>query len=139
MAVLVFSGHRDALFAIGSIRQGAMGYISKDCEPLQLVQTVRTVAGGHLYMTSEMGEILAGKVAATCSETDQSTPYLLFNAREIQVFVRLAEGQCNADIGRSLSLSPKTITKHRTKLMQKMKMSTESQLTSYAVRNGILG
>ncbi|MDB5826554.1 MAG: DNA-binding response regulator [Variovorax sp.] len=139
MAVLVFSGHRDALFAIGSIRQGATGYISKDCEPMQLLDAVRAVADGRPYMTPEVREILAGSVVATCDATNQSAPHLLLSAREIQIFVRLAKGQCNADIGQSLSLSPKTISRHRTRLMRKMKMSTNSQLTSYAVRIGILG
>lgn len=116
------------------MRQGASGYLNKDCEPDEIVKAIRTVAQGRRYITSGLAESLA---EGLMNGYDQRLHEQLSD-RELQVFLRLSSGQTVSHMAQSMSLSVKTISTYRTRVMQKMKLKSNSDLTYYALKNGLM-
>jgi DNA-binding NarL/FixJ family response regulator len=134
VAVLVVSGYPEKQFGINVLRAGAKGFIGKGIDEVELLRAIRVVAHGGRYVGPELAELLVNGMDST---TDQPTHSIL-SAREFQIFCRLAEGLGITEIAGKLSISVKTVSTHRTRLLEKMGMKTNADITTYAVRNSIV-
>lgn len=137
MRVLIVSGHSEDRYASALIRHGAHGYLCKDCDGRQLVTAIRTVASGRHYLSKTAVNRLAGTVVS--GRVDGQLAHHLLSERELQVFLRLASGETVTQIARSLDLSVKTISTYRTRLLDKIGVSSNAELATYAVRNHLIG
>jgi DNA-binding NarL/FixJ family response regulator len=129
MKVLVVSMYPEDQYAIRALRAGAYGYVNKGGDPQLLVQAVRTVAQGRKYVTPEIAQMLVESL---------TTPEKLSD-RELQTLVMIASGKRLADIAEDLSLSPKTVSVYRARVLEKLGLSNNSEMTVYAIRNGLVG
>ena len=134
VAVLVVSGYPERQFGINVLRAGAKGFIGKGIDEVELLRAIRVVAHGGRYVGPELADLLINGMDA---DSDQPTHNLL-SAREFQIFCRLAEGRTVSNIAVKLSLSIKTVSTYRTRLLEKMGMKTNADITTYAVRNSIV-
>ena len=134
LPVLILSGFPEQHYATTLIKQGAAGYLSKDCEPQEIARAVRTVFRGRKYITSGVAELLAEGL----STGGEKMPHELLSERELQVFLRLAKGESIGAMAVSMSLSVKTVSTYRTRVMEKMKLASNSDLTYYALKTGLI-
>ena len=110
------------------------GYLNKECEPSEIVEAIRTIALGRRYLTPAVAELLAQQL----NRKDDAPPHEQLSEREFQVFLKLAKGETAGDIAKALSLSVKTVSTYRTRLMEKMSLSSNSDLTYYALKNRLI-
>ncbi len=134
LAVLILSSFPEAHYATALLRQGAAGYLAKDCDPEEIVKAIRIVALGRRYITSGVAE----RLAADLAEPGQKAPHEMLSEREFQVFLRLAKGETVGHMAQSMSLSVKTVSTYRTRVMEKMARGSNSDLTYYALKNGLI-
>jgi DNA-binding NarL/FixJ family response regulator len=135
LPVLMLSAFPETHYATALLKQGASGYLNKDCDPQDIVNAVRTLARGRRYITPGVAELLADQLGG--GEGD-GPPHTHLSEREFQVFLRLAQGETIGAIAESLSLSVKTVSTYRTRVMEKMKLESNSDLTYYALKNGLI-
>ena len=135
LPVLMLSAFPETHYATALLKQGASGYLNKDCDPQEIVTAVRTLARGRRYITPGVAELLADQLGG--GEGD-GPPHTHLSEREFQVFLRLAQGETIGAIAESLSLSVKTVSTYRTRVMEKMKLESNSDLTYYALKNGLI-
>ena len=133
--VLVCSMYPEDQYAIRALRAGAYGYVNKGGDPQLLVQAVRTVAQGRKYVTPEIAQMLVESLIAPAHER----PHEKLSDREMQTMVMIASGKRLADIAEDLRLSPKTVSVYRTRVLEKLQLGNNSELTVYAIRNGLVG
>ncbi len=134
VAVLILSGFPEAHYATALLRQGAAGYLNKECDPEEIVNAIRTVALGRRYITPKVAELLADGLAGGAS----GAPHECLSERELQVFLRLAKGETVGQIAEGLFISVKTVSTYRTRVLEKLKLQTNSDLTYYALKNGLI-
>jgi DNA-binding NarL/FixJ family response regulator len=134
LPVLILSGFAEAHYATTLLRQGAAGYLNKDCDPEDIIKAIRTVARGRKYITAAVAEQLADSLGAA----GDRPPHELLSERELQVFLRLARGETIGHLAESLSLSVKTVSTYRTRVMEKLHLASNSDLTYYALKNGLI-
>ena len=134
LPVLILSGFPEEHYATTLLRQGASGYLNKDCDPQEVVQAIRTVARGRKYITAGVAE----RLADTLTGDSDKLPHEQLSERELQVFLRLAKGETIGQLAVGLSLSVKTVSTYRTRIMEKMQLSSNSDLTYYALKNGLI-
>jgi len=134
LPVLILSGFPEAHYAITLLKQGASGYLNKDCDPEEIVKAIRTVARGRKYITAGVAERLAGDLGAG----GDRPPHEVLSERELQVFLRLAKGETVGHIAEGMSLSVKTVSTYRTRVMEKMGLESNSDLTYYALKAGLI-
>lgn len=134
VAVLVFTGYAPEHYAIESLRQGARGYLNKDCEPKEIVDAVRTLSLGRRYFAATVTELLANQLG----RRHHGAAHEQLSERESEVFYKLARGETAAGIAAALALSVKTVSTYRTRLLEKLSLSTNSDLTYYAVHNRLI-
>lgn len=134
LAVLILSGFPESHYATTLLRQGASGYLNKECDPDEIVNAVRTVAQGRRYISSAMAELLAENVVGSGDQPAHET----LSERELQVFLRLAQGETVGQIAERMFLSVKTVSTYRTRVLDKLKLSSNSDLTYYALKNGLI-
>lgn len=134
VSILVLSGLPEEQYAVNLFRQGASGYLNKDCEPDDIIRGVRAVASGKRYITPAMGNILAAQLLPQESVKLHEN----LTEREFQIFLRLARGEANHQIAASLSLSRKTVSTHRTNVLRKLQLLTNSEVTYYAIKAKLL-
>ena len=132
--ILILSGHPEEHYAMNLIRQGASGYLNKECEPSEILEAIRTIALGRRYITPVVAELLAQQLY----RKDDAPVHEQLSEREFQVFLKLAKGATASEIAEILSLSVKTVSTYRTRLMEKMALSSNSDLTYYALKNGLI-
>ena len=133
LPVLILSGFPEAHYATTLLRQGASGYLNKDCDPEEIVRAIRTVHRGRKYITAGVAEQLAEGLG------DGDKPlHEQLSERELQVFLRLARGETVGQMAESMSLSVKTVSTYRTRVMEKMKLASNSDLTYYALKTGLI-
>jgi len=130
VGILILSGYPEEHYAMNLIRQGASGYLNKECDPEEIVKAVRTIALGRRYITPAVADLLASQLG----KKESAAPHEQLSEREFQVFLRLAKGETVGKIGDDLSLSVKTISTYRTRLMEKLNLQTNSDLTYYAMK-----
>jgi len=135
LPVLILSGFPEAHYATALLRQGASGYLNKECDPEEIVKAIRTVARGRRYITAQVAELLADGVAG--GRADRPLHESL-SERELQVFLRLAKGEAVGHIAESMFLSVKTISTYRTRVLEKLQLASNSDLTYYALKNGLI-
>jgi len=134
LPVLILSGFPEEHYATTLLRQGASGYLNKECDPEEIVKAIHTVARGRKYITPAVAELLADNLGG---HTNRPLHEQL-SEREFQVFLRLAKGETIGHMADSLSLSVKTVSTYRTRVMEKMKLESNSDLTYYALKNGLI-
>jgi DNA-binding NarL/FixJ family response regulator len=130
------SGFAETHYATTLLRQGASGYLNKDCDPEEIVKAIRTVARGRKYITAGVAEMLADGLSGGGGGDRPLHEQL--SERELQVFLRLAQGETIGHMAESLSLSVKTVSTYRTRVMEKMQLASNSDLTYYALKNGLI-
>lgn len=134
LKVLILSGFPETHYATTLLRQGASGYVNKESDPEEIVKAVRTVALGRRYITPAVAEMLADGMAGG----GDKAPHEALSERELQVFLRLAQGETIGHMAESMFLSVKTVSTYRTRVMEKLKLQTNSELTYYALKNGLI-
>lgn len=132
--VLVLTGFPEERYALAMIRNGADGYLCKECGRDELLRAVRTVAQGRRYLSPRMAELLADEVTGAGA----AAPHRQLSERELQVFLRLASGQSVSEIGAALRLSIKTVSTYRSRLLEKLGVGSNAELAAYAVRNSLM-
>ena len=135
LPVLILSGFPEAHYATTLLRQGASGYLNKDCDPEEIIKAIRTVHRGRKYITAGVAEQLAEGLSGGTSD---KALHEQLSERELQVFLRLARGETIGHMAVSMSLSVKTVSTYRTRVMEKMKLESNSDLTYYALKNGLI-
>jgi DNA-binding NarL/FixJ family response regulator len=134
LPVLILSMHPEDQYAINLLRAGANGYVCKECAPEQLIGAIRTVIAGRRYVSPTLGDQLAGDL----SGDTQKAPHTELSEREFQVFCKLAAGQAVSEIANELFLSVKTVSTYRSRILEKMGMKTNANLTYYAIKHGLI-
>jgi DNA-binding NarL/FixJ family response regulator len=134
LPVLILSGFPEAHYATTLLKQGASGYLNKECDPDEIANAIRTVARGRRYITPAVAELLADGVAGG----GDKLPHEALSERELQVFLRLAKGETVGHIADSMFLSAKTVSTYRARVLEKLKLETNSDLTYYALKNGLI-
>jgi DNA-binding NarL/FixJ family response regulator len=134
LPVLIFSSFPEEHYAITLLRQGAAGYLSKDCDPDEIVKAIRTVAMGRRHITAGVAE----RLAAGLVDGEEKPVHEQLSEREFQVFLHLARGQTIGQLAQDLSLSVKTVSTYRSRLMEKMNLASNSDLTYYALKHGLI-
>jgi DNA-binding NarL/FixJ family response regulator len=132
---LVVSMYPEDQYAIRALRAGAFGYVNKGGDPALIVQAVRTVAQGRKYVTPEIAQMLVESLTAPAIEQ----PHHRLSDRELQTLVMIASGKRLSDIAEDLNLSPKTVSVYRARVLEKLQLANNSELTVYAIRNGLVG
>ncbi len=134
IAVLMLSMHREDEYAIRALKSGAAGYLCKQSASSELVNAIQTVARGKKYITPEVAEILANQIG----RDDQKAPHELLSDREYQTFIMIASGLSVTDVANKLSLSVKTVSMYRARLLEKMQLKHNAELTHYAFKHNLV-
>jgi len=135
LPILVFSMHNEPLVATRALKAGASGYITKDCEPGILLAAVRKVAAHGKYIDPGIAE----RMAFEATSNAESPPHTLLSDRELQVFHLLAAGQSVNAIAAQLTISNKTVSTHKVRLLEKLKLTSVAELVRYAMQHDLLG
>lgn len=134
LRMLVLTMHNDSRLAASAIKAGAMGYITKDSDPDMIISAIRYCAAGQRYLHPGLGaRLMLEEPEVTKNELHRS-----LSDREYQIFLLLVKGLPLSEIGDSLHISPKTVSTHKFRIMQKMSMTSISELVRYAVRFKLL-
>jgi len=133
LPVLILSGFPESHYATTLLRQGASGYLNKECEPEEIVTAIRTVHRGRKYITAGIAAMLADGLMI-----DHEALHEQLSKRELQVFLRLAAGETVGQMANSMSLSVKTVSTYRSRVMEKLRLSSNSDLTYYALKHGLI-
>jgi DNA-binding NarL/FixJ family response regulator len=133
LRVLVLTMHEEDQYAVRAIRAGASGYLTKESATAQLVSAIRRIADGRLYISQNVAEQLALDVQPRNDEA----PHKHLSDREFEVFQLLVHGRSVSDIAALLHLSVKTVSTHKTRILQKMSASSVADLVRYAIRHRI--
>ena len=132
--VLIVSGYPERQYATNVLKAGAMGFLAKDSSPDELLKAVRTVLDGRRYVSASLADLLVTQL-----DQDNDQPlHARLSEREFQIFGKLAAGRAVTDIARELSLSVKTVSTYRSRILEKMQFTSNADLTSYALRNQII-
>jgi two-component system invasion response regulator UvrY len=133
--VLVVSMYPEDQYAIRALRAGAYGYVNKGGDPALLVTAVRTVAQGRKYVTPEIAQMLVESLTTPAAENAHER----LSDRELQTLTLIASGKRLSDIAEELNLSPKTVSVYRARVLEKLGLSNNSEMTVYAIRHGLVG
>lgn len=134
LAVLMLSMHREDQYAIRALKAGAAGYLTKQSAPKELVTAIRQVAGGLKYISAALAQELANHVG----EDHEAPPHDALSDREYQTLTMIASGKTVGMIAKELSLSVKTVSEYRARLLVKMKLKNSAELTHYAIKNQLI-
>ena len=134
LPILILSMHHEEQYAVRALHAGASGYLTKESDAELLVQAIRRVARGGVYVSDTVAQLIARGLMPAASEL----PHTTLSDREYQIFHRLVLGQGLTDIANELSLSVKTISTHKTRILQKMAMTNTSELIRYAVAHHLV-
>jgi two-component system, NarL family, invasion response regulator UvrY len=132
LPILVLSQFPERQMAVRVIRDGASGYLTKDSDPADIVTAIKRLAEGKRYFTPEVGQLLAETVGSATGP-----PHELLSNREMRVFLMLASGHTTGDVADKLNLSPKTVTTYRSRVMEKLGLSTNAELARYALEHSL--
>jgi two-component system, NarL family, invasion response regulator UvrY len=132
--VLMLSGLPERQYAVNVLRAGASGFLSKDSAADELLKAVRTVLSGHRYVSASLADVLI-----TDMDVDSEQPlHSRLSEREFQILCKLAAGRAVSEIGNELSISVKTVSTYRSRILEKMSFKTNADLTAYALRSGLI-
>lgn len=134
LAVLMLSMHREDQYAIRALKTGASGYLNKQSAPAELVDAIRQVASGKKYISPALAQELANHI-----NEDRDAPlHEKLSDREYQTMTMIASGKTVSDIAGELALSVKTISMYRARLLQKMQLRHNAEITHYAIKNKLV-
>ena len=131
--VLMLSMHEEGLYAIRALKAGASGYITKQSAPAELMAAIHQVARGRKYLTATLAEAMADSLGADYERPPQRT----LSDREFQSLCLIASGKGLTDVAEEMRLSVKTVSVYRARLLEKMKLKNNAELTHYAIKNGL--
>ncbi len=132
--VLMLSMYRETQYAVRALKSGAAGYLNKQSAPAELVNAIRLVASGKKYISPEVAQELASEV----SGEHDGLPHETLSNREYQTLCMIASGKAVSVIANSLSLSVKTVSMYRSRLLEKMQLKNNAELTHYAIKHGLV-
>jgi DNA-binding NarL/FixJ family response regulator len=135
LPILILTMHEEGQYVVRAMEAGAMGYITKQSAPEQLVKAIRKVHGGHRYLTEEAVEALALRVA---KGAQGRSPLDTLSMRELQVLRRLALGHTNREIAKAYHISIKTVDTYRSRLLKKLELRNNAELSRFAIQNGLI-
>lgn len=133
LPILVFTMHNDAQLATRALKAGASGFISKDSDPERLLAAIRKVSAGGKYLEPMMAE----QIALDATSTKLQLPHASLSDREMQIFRLLVAGKSSNEIADELCISHKTVSTHKTRLMEKMNLNSIADMVRYAVQYGL--
>jgi DNA-binding NarL/FixJ family response regulator len=131
--VLMLSMHEEGLYAIRALKAGASGYITKQSAPAELMAAIHQVARGRKYLTATLAEAMADNLGANY----ERSPHETLSDREYQTLCLIASGKGLTDVAEEMRLSVKTVSVYRARLLEKMKLKNNAELTHYAIKNGL--
>ncbi len=134
LPVLMLSMYGEQQFAVRALRAGASAYLTKEHAAEELIRAIRTVLSGRRYIGASLAEQLAAHVALD----RERPPHELLSTREFEVFRLIASAKGLTEIGDDLGLSVKTVSTYRTRILQKMQMTSNAELMQYAIRQGLV-
>jgi DNA-binding NarL/FixJ family response regulator len=132
--VLVLSGFPERQYALNVLKAGAGGYLAKDCAPEDLLKAARAVLQGRRYVSAGLAE----QLLADLDHNAEQPLHRRLSEREFQIFCKLAAGRAVSSIAEELFLSVKTVSTYRARILEKMNLVSNADLTAYALRNGII-
>jgi DNA-binding NarL/FixJ family response regulator len=131
---LILSMYPEDQFGIRALKAGASGYLTKQAAPERLIEAVQKIAMGKRYITPELAELLA----LNMGPENDVPPHQLLSDREFQVLRLIASGKTLSEIAAQLALSPKTVSVYRARLLEKMRLANNAELTHYAIKHGLV-
>lgn len=134
LKILMLSMHPEDQYAVRCLKAGASGYLTKNTAPEKLVDAIQVIAAGRKYITPELAESLASHL----TEDSEKPLHASLSDREFQTIRMIAAGKKLSEIADELSLSPKTVSVYRARILEKMRMKTNGELTRYALENGLI-
>ena len=133
--ILILSLFPERQYGINVLRAGAHGFLGKESAPEELTKAVHAILAGRRYISPTMSELLISEIDG--SDADKPM-HLQLSEREFQIFCKLASGAAVSDIARELCLSVKTVSTYRSRVLEKLNFKTNADITSYALRNGLI-
>ncbi len=134
LPILVFSMHQAEQYALRSLRAGASGYLTKESDGEVLIAAIRKVAAGGVHVSDKVAELLARERMPMSDEL----PHTLLSDREFQIFEKIVAGARLTDIAGEFNLSIKTVSTHKSRILQKMNLASDTDLVRYAISKGLL-
>ena len=134
LPVLILSTYGEDQYAVNLLRAGAAGYVNKEAASAQLVAAIRTVVRGRKYVSPALEQILADSLSGDAPRP----PHAELSQREFQIFCKLAAGLAVSKIADELNLSVKTVSSYRARILEKMAMMSNADITCYAIKNGLI-
>lgn len=132
--ILVVSMYAEDQYAIRCLRAGAMGYLNKAAEPAELIRAIRTLVQGRKFVTPEVAQKLVDSLVSPGVED----PHTTLSERELQTLQKMAAGHKLSEIAEELMLSPKTVSVYRARVLQKLSLTNNAELTAYAIHHGLI-
>lgn len=134
LPVLVLSMHKEEQYAVRSLKAGASGYLTKETAACQLIEAIKKVASGGMFISAGVAE----RLAIELGDDQDERPHERLSNREYQIFSMIVSGATITGIANDLCLSSKTVSTHKARILQKMKALGTAELVSYAIRNELL-
>jgi DNA-binding NarL/FixJ family response regulator len=132
--ILILSIYPQGQYAIRALELGASGYISKNSAPEELAIAIKKTSAGEKYISSD----IVGKLVSNIQQPDDKASHERLSERELQIMILLAKGTSIIEIGKQLFISEKTVSAHRSHLLEKMEMKSNTELALYAYKNGMM-
>ena len=134
LPVLILSCYSEAQYALNLIRSGCKGYLSKGADSSEIIKAIKTIANGKRYISAELAELMTDQL----SHPSEKQLHESLSHREFQVFFKLSSGLSPTEIGAELNISTKTVSTYRMRILEKMSLKTNADLTYYAIKNGLI-
>ena len=134
LPVLMLSMHPEEQYAVRALKTGASGYLTKESAPEELVAAIRKVSRGGKYVSASLAE----RLASMLDEDDKRLPHEALSNREYQVMLLIASGKSVSEIAQELSLSVKTVSTYRARILEKLRMTNNAELIRYATKNDLV-
>lgn len=134
LGIIMLSMHAEDEFGVRALKAGASGYVNKQTAATELVNAIRLVAQGRKYVSPALAEQLANRLS---NDSEEPLHHSL-STREYQTLCLIASGKALSQVALELSLSPKTVSVYRARLLEKLKLKNNAELTHYAIRNGLV-
>lgn len=134
LPVLVLSGYAEEQYALNLMRSGCHGYLSKNADSDEIIKAIKKIASGKKYISAELAELMTSEL----SHPSDKQLHEMLSEREFQVFFKLASGLSPTEIAEQLNISIKTVSTYRSRIMEKMCLKTNADLTYYAIKHALL-
>jgi len=134
LGVIILTMHAEDELGVRALKSGASGFLNKQSAPAELVSAIRQVASGRKYISAELAEELANHVSSNAHRHDHRS----LSSREYQTLCLLASGKTLSEVAAQMALSPKTVSVYRARLLEKLKLRNNAELTHYAIRNRLV-